>query len=226
MQIASLARPRTSNPGHAPSGGTTPRRVGGHPALDFLNTVDPDLAVPDCLPDYARFLAWSADAGLVSGAERTALARAARADPPAAEAVFRQAIALREALRRIVAARVAGRRAAEADVASLNALLRSLGQPGLLVSNGLGFVRAQGGAGPALGEPLRRLLELSAAFLVSSDFAQTRACEAGCGWFFVDRSPSKRRRWCSMEGCGNRVKAQRHYQRTARPRPPPARARS
>lgn len=33
-----------------------------------------------------------------------------------------------------------------------------------------------------------------------------------CGWMFLDTSPGKRRRWCSMNSCGNRAKVQRHYQ--------------
>jgi len=33
---------------------------------------------------------------------------------------------------------------------------------------------------------------------------------AGCGWLFVDTSKAARRRWCSMESCGNRAKVQRH----------------
>lgn len=36
----------------------------------------------------------------------------------------------------------------------------------------------------------------------------------GCGWLFIDESKNSRRTWCSMESCGNRAKAARHYQRT------------
>ena len=32
-----------------------------------------------------------------------------------------------------------------------------------------------------------------------------------CGWLFLDTSRNGRRRWCSMETCGARVKARRHY---------------
>jgi predicted RNA-binding Zn ribbon-like protein len=31
-----------------------------------------------------------------------------------------------------------------------------------------------------------------------------------CGWLFVDTSRGGRRRWCSMQTCGNREKASRH----------------
>lgn len=35
----------------------------------------------------------------------------------------------------------------------------------------------------------------------------------GCGWLFVDTSKNRSRRWCSMEMCGGRDKALRHYRR-------------
>ena len=39
-----------------------------------------------------------------------------------------------------------------------------------------------------------------------------RCAHPACVLYFYD--PSGRRRWCSMTGCGNRAKAQRHYKRT------------
>lgn len=36
-----------------------------------------------------------------------------------------------------------------------------------------------------------------------------RACDR-CGWFFIDSSRSRRRRWCSMKTCGNQAKVARY----------------
>jgi predicted RNA-binding Zn ribbon-like protein len=41
-----------------------------------------------------------------------------------------------------------------------------------------------------------------------------RACDR-CGWFFIDASRGRRRRWCSMKTCGNQAKAERY--RSAHP---------
>lgn len=42
-----------------------------------------------------------------------------------------------------------------------------------------------------------------------------RACaNPECRLFLIDRSKPNSARWCSMAGCGNRMKARRHYQRT------------
>jgi predicted RNA-binding Zn ribbon-like protein len=43
-----------------------------------------------------------------------------------------------------------------------------------------------------------------------------RACANDeCQLFLLDRSRGGTGRWCSMSGCGNRMKARRHYSRTA-----------
>ena len=45
---------------------------------------------------------------------------------------------------------------------------------------------------------------------------RVRSCEhEDCTIWFLDTSKAGRRRWCSMEVCGNRAKARRHYARTA-----------
>lgn len=47
---------------------------------------------------------------------------------------------------------------------------------------------------------------------------RVRSCEhPDCVLWFHDTSKSGRRRWCSMQTCGNRTKAQRHYQRSTQP---------
>lgn len=43
-----------------------------------------------------------------------------------------------------------------------------------------------------------------------------RACaNEECRLFLIDRSRAGTARWCSMSGCGNRMKARRHYRRVA-----------
>jgi predicted RNA-binding Zn ribbon-like protein len=42
-----------------------------------------------------------------------------------------------------------------------------------------------------------------------------RCANSECSMFLLDRSNANARRWCSMAGCGNRMKARRHHRRTA-----------
>ncbi|MER8265415.1 CGNR zinc finger domain-containing protein [Streptomyces griseus] len=75
---------------------------------------------------------------------------------------------------------------------------------------------------PALGAqhgPARRSARCAGAgaeeLLGGDGLGRIRRCAGpGCGWFFVDRSRSGSRRWCSSRDCGNRDRARRHYART------------
>lgn len=52
------------------------------------------------------------------------------------------------------------------------------------------------------------------ALLAGPGLDRIRRCGGpGCGWFFLDRSRSGTRRWCSSGDCGNRDRARRHYAR-------------
>jgi len=65
-----------------------------------------------------------------------------------------------------------------------------------------------------LAAPLWPVAWSAADLLTSGRVARVRACaDRRCGWMFLDASRSRRRRWCSMEACGNRAKARRHYRR-------------
>ena len=57
---------------------------------------------------------------------------------------------------------------------------------------------------------------------LTGDARVVRQCEnPDCILFFLESPRSPRRRWCSMAGCGNRMKAARHYRRRAAERAAP-----
>jgi predicted RNA-binding Zn ribbon-like protein len=71
-----------------------------------------------------------------------------------------------------------------------------------------------GGPEQALDRPLWPIVRSAAELLSSDERTLLRECAAEtCSWLFLDRSRSRRRRWCDMATCGNRAKARRHYQR-------------
>ena len=54
--------------------------------------------------------------------------------------------------------------------------------------------------------------------LQGAEGSRIRPCAASdCQHFFIDTSRANTRQWHSMETCGNRAKARRHYERTRRP---------
>lgn len=65
-------------------------------------------------------------------------------------------------------------------------------------------------------QPLEALLAASALTILGDrrELSRVKMCPGdNCGWLFIDETKNARRRWCSMETCGNRAKASRHYER-------------
>ncbi|MCD2188048.1 CGNR zinc finger domain-containing protein [Actinomycetospora soli] len=172
------------------------RFVGGHPALDFVNTADGTgpVRASEHLPTWDAVLAWCRDAGLVDPAEDVP----APADPASALAALR---AFREDLHAFL---TAGGRAGAVRAAVVAAHARSRLDP----SSGWTVPVAEHGADvPAL-----RITLAVGALLAGPDLARVSRC-GRCSWVFLDPSPSRRRRWCSMATCGNRSKQDRLRQR-------------
>ena len=70
-------------------------------------------------------------------------------------------------------------------------------------------VGADGSATPLTARGAFAVLSLGAIRLVLSPTARpARTCDR-CGWFFLDSSRGRRRRWCSMKTCGNQAKVAR-----------------
>src|SRR5437868_9342850 len=133
--------------------------VGGHPALDFVNTVDwRGRATPqDNLPDYGALLSWARQARLLAPDEAADLARRAVAEPDEAAAVLRRAKELREASCRLFVAGSGGKTAESADLARLNELLRQYPIAAELIGVRGGFAWRRATAAPELGDLLRHL---------------------------------------------------------------------
>lgn len=161
----------------------TIRLVGGHVALDFVNTIDEGV---DVLASPRAFALWARRAGVESGGRRVALAdvHAARAT---IDAVLRPA--------------AHGAPPRPRDLDALAALERAaLGRAAL----------APGGW--AFADPLAALVHAATELVVDGPVARIKACD-NCPWLFLDHSRNASRRWCSMEGCGTEVKIRRLTER-------------
>jgi predicted RNA-binding Zn ribbon-like protein len=187
---------------------------GGALCLDFANTWgDRRRPESDRLRSYPSLLAFAGQAGLLGRREATALARHARRAPAAAEGTLASARRLRDVLYRLFAAQARGRRAAPADLAAVNAALRDALPHLRLTRRGGGYSWGWDGGGE-LAAPLHPIARSAAELLTSEELGRVRECDgATCTWLFLDQSRNRSRRWCSMESCGNRAKAKRHYHR-------------
>jgi predicted RNA-binding Zn ribbon-like protein len=183
--------------------------AGGHPALDFLNTIhDWTAATPvDYLADFADAVRFGRAAGLLTPGEGRALR------PQGAVAEVARLRGLRRVLERIFRRQVRGRVPAGADLDQL-ALALSRAARATRLHGGPGRpVRSSIALGEAGAEVLRlRLAQAAAALLTSSELDRVKACPT-CGWFFLDASKNRSRRWCSMRSCGASAKAGRYYRR-------------
>jgi predicted RNA-binding Zn ribbon-like protein len=110
--------------------------------------------------------------------------------------------ALRGAIWDAASARAAGREAPAAAVAAINAAAAEPPLAPRLDDAG------RAGLAPGTVAQARATLARDAIDLLGGPLGhRIRACAAGdCGLLFVDASRPGRRRWCSMEWCGNRAK--------------------
>lgn len=181
--------------------------IGERLFLDFLNTAnwESDGQVAEekltCADDLCI---WMKAAGLTDSVS-----------VPATEMKV-EVLTFRFSLRRMVLAMISGNTPLSNDIESFNKCLVQARTADTLVSSvdALAF-------NPALS--VTEIIALSALPVLASrsEMKRVKICPADrCGWLFLDESKNGRRRWCSMDLCGNRAKARRHYQkRDARPEP-------
>jgi predicted RNA-binding Zn ribbon-like protein len=189
-----------------------PKLVGGALCLDFVNTVEWRGAAEraERLTDYGELLLWAEAAGAIGPAARRRLAAAARRHPGKAAEALAEARVLRED----IASFAAGGLPRPALVERINAwLARAPDRRRLAVSaEGCGWAAAQ--PGEDFRAPLWPAIWSAADLLISGRVARVHSCsDKRCAWLFLDTSRSRPRRWCSMDTCGNRAKARRHYRR-------------
>jgi predicted RNA-binding Zn ribbon-like protein len=205
--------------GHATPDGWRFELSGGHPALDFVNTLDerPAPEPRERLPDYAALLGWCAQTGVLQAVKLRKLRAEAARRPAAATAAVRRARALRETLFALFSALAAGESLPRGPLAAFN---RDLGvtMARLRVASAAGAPRWELDLPPeALDAMLPPLVRAAADLLTSPDRARVHRCEGdGCAWLFLDSSRNHSRRWCDMTVCGNRAKARRHRARARR----------
>lgn len=186
-----------------------PVSITDQPALDFCNTLAGwDEHEPrEYLTSYAHLALWAREAGLVDAPSTQNVLALAEEHPQAADQQLDRALALRAALYASCTTRSAtaalGSVAAEARAAASHAVLTTDAPPGRRWS-----IDETAG----LARPVLEIAREAGDLLATTELAQVRACPGSdCGWLFLDRSG--RRRWCTMEVCGNRAKARRHAAR-------------
>lgn len=197
------------------------RLLGERLCLDFANTVDVRRSdhPREFLTDYGDLVEWSHHAGTLSEAERDRLLAVATAYPTAeVRRAFAAALSLRDAVYRTFASIAAGGIPEEVDLAAIGeARARAAAHQRLAPAGPTAFGWVWDDDLDALERPLWPIAASAAELLTEGRLDRVRECPGsdGCGWLFLDTSKNGSRRWCSMEGCGNRAKARRFLARQA-----------
>jgi predicted RNA-binding Zn ribbon-like protein len=184
--------------------------------LDFVNTLDHRLSSQplEKLGGFAELVAFGEQAGALSAPEARRLRNAKRKSKREASVLSQRALAIREILFRIFSAEAACREVSEADVETLNAVVRRSNARSFVTPGGRKgawqWLEKSSDANRLIGKIVRSAVEV----LTSANIQRVKKCAAdNCGWLFIDGSRSRNRRWCEMKTCGSRHKAKTYYQR-------------
>lgn len=179
--------------------------VGGHPALDFLNTVSDQGKTRDHseIADWSSFVAWAGASNLFTAAELRTLK--ALGDSRVHASVLAEVHRLRETAHAVLSKLAADGPPPRGRLAELEASLNdALGRASLQRRDGR-FIWSAGTAGTTR---VVDALALSVEdFLRREGISRLREC-GRCTWLFIDRGRGRGRRWCDMRTCGNRAKAE------------------
>jgi predicted RNA-binding Zn ribbon-like protein len=181
-------------------------------AIDFANTLAQRGSKPeDSLQDFGDLMGWLADAEAFSSPATAGFQKVLA--PTRASEIWAEAIALREIVYRLLHAVAGGPPALQDDLKQLNEALAATPPRSRLArsGDGLGW---EIGLRPAAAGIIAPVLWSAGDLLAGKDSERVRACaNEQCLWLFLDDSKNGTRRWCSMQSCGNRAKAHRHYLR-------------
>ncbi|KKI79926.1 hypothetical protein A8E25_33845 [Burkholderia cenocepacia] len=171
--------------------------LGGHSALDALNTLQ---LIDGSLTDM-----WATDTDVETWMARHRLAADAQQRRFPERALVDTARELREATRKLVLARKSGNKL---ELRTINRMLASARRTSqiLITEDGAPkIVERYEDRTPD--EFLAPLTEAVSQLICDTDFSLVKKCEnPDCMLWFLDRTKSHRRRWCSMALCGNRLK--------------------
>jgi predicted RNA-binding Zn ribbon-like protein len=162
------------------------RIVGGHVALDLVNTVAPrEPGGEELIGTPAALTEWAGRVG-IGGV----------AGPAALKATLEIRAALDQVLTDSSAEAAAVLQRHWAEAAGRARLIPE--EPGARLEFGAAIPD--------------RLAEAAIDLLTRTDLSRLKICpqgEGGCGWYFLDQSRNSSRRWCTMDDCGTHAKSRR-----------------
>ena len=187
--------------------------IGGHPALDFLNTVkyrgeaDPR----DRLESYSDAIEWAEVAGLLSTAEAKRLSRQAT-KTASANSLRREICEFREAVRVLFATKHQNVARTTRAILRVEAEISAL-RPVATIDRKSGALTKEIVISDA-GDLKAKIVSAVAELLLLRTELRIKTCRGfDCDWVFIDRTKAGRRQWCDTRTCGNIARVRRYRER-------------
>ncbi len=187
--------------------------VGGHPALDFLNSVkyrgaaDPQ----DKLASISNVIDWGRIAGLLSEDDAKRLSRYSKATVGSVR-VHREITEFREQVRILFdnndRKRVRFNQAAVYVETAISALrpVATIDRQTVVLSRCVTV--------KTIGDLKARVVAAVADLLADRENLRIKTCGGfDCDWLFIDRTKAGRRQWCDTRTCGNVARVRRFRQK-------------
>ncbi len=194
-------------------------KIGGDLAVEFANTVDSPTDPTGALHSWSDLIDFLDLRGGVPPGDGALLRAMGATDARRCAATFAQALGLRATIRAMLGAMASKRPLRAQWVAEVNQALEAGAGASRLLRQGSGW---RVGLSPGPAGPLQALAPIARA--IAELAVSGRSVEIGkcanprCLLYFLDRSRTRRRRWCSMAVCGNRMKVAAHVRRHGRRR--------
>src|SRR5690606_5436016 len=186
-------------------------RVGGHPALDFVNTVNSWIGGEpgaEYLQTYKDVLDWHQATGTIGSKSRRALSKNPRNRQ---EAAMSKVTGLRKAMQVLFHAVATGKPLSQHSLDRLNEVIRETARWRRLVAHAGEICCGWDFEGAPPEAVLGPVAWQAAELLEHGELDRIKECpsDEGCGWLFLDSSKNRSRTWCSMKTCGNTAKVKR-----------------
>jgi len=193
--------------------------IGGHAALDFVNTVGGwagDSPIEDKLEHFGDLIRWATSAQILGASDASRLAILARRHRGQASQLIERARALRRVLYRMFNCFLENENPRQADLDILRKELRVAREHQTLKATRRAFIWVWD-TRPVLESLLWRISQSAGDLLTSGQLARLRRCAGEtCRWMFLDTTRNHSRHWCDMKDCGNLAKVRRFRARQAR----------
>jgi predicted RNA-binding Zn ribbon-like protein len=189
--------------------------IGNSSCLDFVNTIYNDNgAQVDRLKSFIDLIHWLNEAQLID-VEQMNGAWMRWGDSTEGKHVLKEACEFRKDLRDMIEHYISEGSILLKSVEGINRYLLIDSEYSKLQQVGEGAYALQ--TYRPLKEPLQLLSPIAASaaqLVVAGGLLHVKSCSnPHCILYFYDNSKNHSRRWCSMDSCGNRDKAAKHYRR-------------